>query len=119
MIGRGRRGATNAHAVTVIDFGPDVLGESQQRALTEEIGARINHGAGGGYHPLGDQGSMENTFGGALAVGPQGFVTAANAPISGHVFADPANDRFENNPAAATFTDPSDRIFLERLARRR
>jgi hypothetical protein len=117
MFGRRTARAANELERRDVDFGADVVGELQPRALTEEIGARLASG-GGGYHSFGDSSHATNSFGGTIPYGPQGFVGAANVQSTGHIFADPADNRIESPGGSNRPGDVVDRLFLERMIRR-
>ena len=68
---------------------------------------------------LGDKSHATMTFGGALPVGPQAFIGAANPHTTGHRFFDPADNRIESPGAGIGADDPAQLIFLQRMSRRR
>lgn len=113
-----RRAAANAVVRVDVDYGGDPLGEAWLRNLRGEAAIRLQ-GAGGTVYG-GAESDPTATFGGALPAGPQAFVHAAGMTAgTGHVYADPADNRMESGTGNDIYADPAARIFAARLTRRR
>lgn len=112
-----RRPAANARVVRDVVHDGDRFGEMLFHAQRDEAALRLQ-GYGGGTNYGGTGADPENSFGGALAVGPQGFVSAATPITGGHVFLDPADNRIESGTASDVGAGPASHLFAARMARR-
>ena len=108
--------AANAAPHVVVDYGLDVAGGAQRRALMGEAGSRLQgHGGGVYVGDTGDAGAGRTFYG----RGPQlqrfeGAAALASNPVTYREGA----PMIDNGVAEGPYADPARRIFAQRLARR-